>query len=229
MADTTISFILPVDGAITQYFGENGAVYSKWGYAGHNGVDFGVQNGTPVKAAADGKVDRISFEDGGYGRYVRLSHKGGYYLTWYAHLKSTLVPVGAIVSQGDVIALSDNTGFSTGPHLHWGLSIPTTPNPGYKTYHDPMKYVGNTSNPPPPGEIPDFSLDINGIQYEVIVDVLNIRSGPSTSYPIVGRLKRSDIVSPAICTTPTEIWVKLADGQWCAALYQGVTHMVRKA
>ena len=46
-----IKLIVPVIGPLTQLFGENPEIYKKWGYAGHNGVDYGIPNGTPVGAA----------------------------------------------------------------------------------------------------------------------------------------------------------------------------------
>ena len=65
-----IKLIAPVNGPITQYFGENPQIYSRWGYAGHNGIDYGIPNGTPIVAAADGTVEKAEFEDGGYGFFV---------------------------------------------------------------------------------------------------------------------------------------------------------------
>ena len=64
-----IKLIVPVIGPITQLFGENPEIYKKWGYAGHNGVDYGIPNGTPVGAAVSGTVAAVSFENGGYGNY----------------------------------------------------------------------------------------------------------------------------------------------------------------
>ena len=66
-----IHLLFPVVGPITPLFGKNPQFYAKWGYAGHNGVDFGIPNGTPVIAAADGKVDKVTFEEGGYGKYIK--------------------------------------------------------------------------------------------------------------------------------------------------------------
>ena len=72
-----IKLMFPVGGPITQYFGENPDIYKKWGYAGHNGVDFGIPNGTPIIAAADGTVEKVGFEDGGYGNFVKIAHTDG--------------------------------------------------------------------------------------------------------------------------------------------------------
>jgi murein DD-endopeptidase MepM/ murein hydrolase activator NlpD len=111
-------FALPLDGRlrVTTPFGERGP-YWKVGY--HPGIDFGVKTGTPVKAIADGVVIE-AHEAGynkGYGGYVKIDHGNGRH-SLYAHLSRVDVEVGAQVSAGDKIALSGNTGVSTGPHLH---------------------------------------------------------------------------------------------------------------
>lgn len=85
----------------------------------HSGIDVGVPIGTPVEAAADGKVVYVGTR-GGYGRYVQIKHGSGY-ATAYAHLNSYAsgLKAGDFVKQGSVIAYSGNTGRSTGPHLHF--------------------------------------------------------------------------------------------------------------
>jgi murein DD-endopeptidase MepM/ murein hydrolase activator NlpD len=119
---SNISLIFPVQGSITQYFGENPGFYAQWGYPGHNGVDFGIPDGTPVVAAAAGTVEKVGFENGGYGNYVKLNH--GAFQTYYAHLQGAAVGAGQKVQQGTVVGFSNNTGASTGPHLHFGLKVP---------------------------------------------------------------------------------------------------------
>jgi len=85
----------------------------------HSGVDYAAPIGTPVGAAADGKIVYIGTK-GGYGKYVQIKHEQGY-ATAYAHLNSynKNLKVGSFVKQGDIIAYSGNTGRSTGPHLHF--------------------------------------------------------------------------------------------------------------
>lgn len=84
---------------------------------GTNAVDIGTPIGTKVFAAADGKVLATSCGRG-YGVCLIINHADGSQ-TLYAHLSKILVSTGATVSQGDTIALSGNTGHSTGPHLHY--------------------------------------------------------------------------------------------------------------
>lgn len=83
----------------------------------HYGVDFGCPVGTPVRAVSDGVVAAAGAH-GGHGKYVELDHDGPY-STSYSHLSRILVKRGAHVRQGDTIAMSGNTGLSTGPHLHY--------------------------------------------------------------------------------------------------------------
>lgn len=109
----------PVGGLVTQ----------PWSYR-HGGMDFGVPEGTPVRAANAGTVitstDLKGNGNGGYrsyGRYVVLDHGG--ISTLYAHLSSRSARVGQRVGSGSVIGLSGNTGNSTGPHLHFETRGPS--------------------------------------------------------------------------------------------------------
>jgi murein DD-endopeptidase MepM/ murein hydrolase activator NlpD len=107
----------PVDGArITSSFGMR--MHPLLGYTRmHQGIDFGVPSGTPVFAAGDGVVEEARWA-GGYGRWMKLRHNGGWE-TAYGHLSGWAVRPGAHVHQGQVIAYSGSTGESTGPHLHY--------------------------------------------------------------------------------------------------------------
>ncbi|WP_075182008.1 murein DD-endopeptidase MepM [Pantoea sp. 1.19] len=89
--------------------------------APHKGVDFALPLGTPVLAVGDGEVV-IAKRSGAAGNYVAIRH-GRQYMTRYMHLKKLLVKPGQKVKRGDRIALSGNTGRSTGPHLHYEIWI----------------------------------------------------------------------------------------------------------
>lgn len=111
-------FIRPLWGRITSRFGPR--IHPIFGTPDfHTGVDFAVPEGTPVHAAASGVVS-FAGERGGYGLLVVVEHRGGF-STYYGHLSKILVEVGQYVEQGQVIALSGNTGLSTGPHLHFEI------------------------------------------------------------------------------------------------------------
>ncbi|MGC6386941.1 murein DD-endopeptidase MepM [Ewingella sp. S1.OA.A_B6] len=89
--------------------------------APHRGVDFAVPVGTPVLAVGDGEVI-VAKHDGAAGNYVAIRH-GRQYMTRYMHLRKILVKPGQTIKRGDRIALSGNTGRSTGPHLHFEMWI----------------------------------------------------------------------------------------------------------
>ncbi len=91
----------------------------------HAGVDIACPHGSQVMAARDGRVVFAGYE-GGYGRLVVVEHEHGY-RSYYGHLSRTLVKPGARVKRGDVIALSGNTGRTTGPHLHFEARRGGTP------------------------------------------------------------------------------------------------------
>ncbi|MEU6103145.1 M23 family metallopeptidase [Streptomyces flaveolus] len=106
-------FALPVEQhGLSAYYGQAGI---NW-MSAHTGIDFPVTYGTKVMAATDGTV-RTQFNVA-YGNMLILTAKDGTE-TWYCHLSSYQVPYGAKVKAGDPIALSGDTGNSTGPHLHF--------------------------------------------------------------------------------------------------------------
>ncbi|MBR4843894.1 MAG: M23 family metallopeptidase [Alistipes sp.] len=83
----------------------------------HEGMDFSCDIGTPVYATADGIIKKARWEKG-YGYLVTIDHGYGYE-TRYAHLKSFKVRAGQKVVRGEIIALSGNSGQSSGPHVHY--------------------------------------------------------------------------------------------------------------
>jgi murein DD-endopeptidase MepM/ murein hydrolase activator NlpD len=98
----------------------------------HAGIDFGAAVGSQVRAAADGVVESAG-EARGYGQRVVLKHGG--YETTYNHLSEIRVAPGESVKQGEVVALSGNSGLSTGPHLHFEYRINGVP-------VDPLPHLG---------------------------------------------------------------------------------------
>lgn len=85
----------------------------------HIGLDLAAPIGTEVYASADGVVDWAnSGHNGGYGKLVKISHSFGF-MTYYAHLDKLAVSKGQFIKKGQLIAYSGNTGYSTGPHLHY--------------------------------------------------------------------------------------------------------------
>lgn len=116
---------------ITQRFGEHAVDYTQIGLQnGHNGYDYRASTGTEILAMHDGTVT-FTGEDGGGGLTLVIrtdemfEYNGGesFFKTIYCHLKkdSFKVKPGDKVKAGQVVALANNTGFSTGPHLHIGL------------------------------------------------------------------------------------------------------------
>ncbi len=101
---------------------ERGVITSYWGDGrNHGGIDIGVVQGTSVVAVKGGVVVAEGYRSD-YGYFVTIDHGNGV-KTKYAHNKSNTVSVGQTVSAGQVIALSGNTGRSTGPHLHFEVII----------------------------------------------------------------------------------------------------------
>lgn len=99
----------------------------------HQGWDIGGEFGSPIVAVLAGKVIAVSYNSSA-GNYVKVEHTPGF-VTVYCHCSKTLVKTGDYVKQGQDIALCGSTGCSTGPHLHFAVSV-------NGTYVDPNPYIG---------------------------------------------------------------------------------------
>lgn len=122
------SYIKPIyGGRLTSPFGYRKRP-TKGASSYHKGIDWGTPVGTPVYASCGGTVVKAGWGSG-YGNVVYINHPDGKQ-TRYGHLSRVLVSAGQSVSQGQKIALSGNTGVSTGPHVHFEvLSGGTAINP----------------------------------------------------------------------------------------------------
>ncbi len=108
----------------TQGYGANPDYYKQFGLAGHEGIDFGMPEGTPVISAHDGVVVRDldnPVEGKNYGIYCVVWDTVQKCATYYCHLSSNVVSVGQKVVKGQLLGYSGNTGNTTGPHLHFNL------------------------------------------------------------------------------------------------------------
>lgn len=116
--------LLPTKGWITSYYGPRISPTSKR-LRMHEGIDIGARSGTPILAAADGRVT-FAGKKPGFGNFVQIDH--GYGIeTFYAHAKGLFAKKGQVVTRGTLIASIGNTGASTGPHLHYEIRVNGTP------------------------------------------------------------------------------------------------------
>ncbi|MGA5710352.1 M23 family metallopeptidase [Streptomyces cellulosae] len=136
---STASWVSPVKSyKLSASFAANGGM---WAHK-HSGQDYAVPTGTPVVAAHGGTVVKAGGNGAGdgpaYGNAIVIKHGNKTY-SQYAHLSSVNVKVGQVVKTGQKIALSGNTGNSSGPHLHF--EIRTTPN--YGSAVNPVSFLRN--------------------------------------------------------------------------------------
>jgi murein DD-endopeptidase MepM/ murein hydrolase activator NlpD len=117
-------FVQPVEGRLSTGYGQiryvNGTETGR-----HSGIDLAIAQGTPVKAANNGRVvlvDNLVVT----GKTIIVDH-GLNLFTSYSHLSTTSVDVGDEVQKGQVIGEVGSTGFSTGPHLHFAATVGSTP------------------------------------------------------------------------------------------------------
>ncbi|MDD4774546.1 MAG: peptidoglycan DD-metalloendopeptidase family protein [Eubacteriales bacterium] len=100
----------------------------------HFGIDIQVDRGTEIYASNGGTVSYV-YQTNSYGIMVIIDHDGGIQ-TCYAHLSEALVEIGDHINQGQVIALSGNTGVSTAPHLHFEVRAETLPQDPFDYLHE---------------------------------------------------------------------------------------------
>ena len=125
-------FINPMaEGIVTSSFGQRkGPISGKTEF--HNGIDIGASEGTEVVAVGNGRIIEVG-KSPSYGNFVKYETTGNM-VVMYAHLKKVTAEEGDFVHQGEKVAESGNTGYSTGPHLHYTIF-----KDGKET--DPMKYI----------------------------------------------------------------------------------------
>ena len=128
----------------------------------HKGVDFAAPTGTPVHAAGDGKVASAGWQNG-YGNAVVLQH-GATYSTVYAHLSrfATGIKPGARVAQGDVIGYVGQTGWATGPHLHYEFRV-------NNEQRNPMTIALPTAQPLPAAALGDYRERVSVLSAQLVL------------------------------------------------------------
>ena len=121
-----VAFGWPVSGRLTSRFGRRGR-------SRHEGVDLSAPRGTPIRAAAAGRVIYSGSGLSDYGKTVIVKHVGRY-STVYAHNRRNLVRKGQFVEAGQVLAEVGSTGNASGPHLHFEVRLDDRP-------LDPLRYL----------------------------------------------------------------------------------------
>jgi murein DD-endopeptidase MepM/ murein hydrolase activator NlpD len=133
---TEIPSVWPIKGGIghiSMFFGQNENPFTGQYYI-HKGIDISTyRQGDAIMAAADGQVVTVDYDATGFGNYIIIKHKHGFY-TRYGHMQQFRVTTGQRVQQGETIGYIGNTGLSTGPHLHYEVHIGSD-------VVDPFKYL----------------------------------------------------------------------------------------
>lgn len=131
LGDIKFTWPCPSSSRVTSEFGDRESP-TEGASSNHKGIDIGAPTGTNIVAAAAGTV-AVSTYSASAGNYIMLSHGGGVY-TVYMHASKLLVAEGQTVKKGQIIARVGSTGYSTGPHLHFGIRV-------NGTYVNPRQYV----------------------------------------------------------------------------------------
>ena len=113
MGAGTGRYMRPTSGPVTSEYG------MRWGKL-HDGIDIGAPEGTPIQATDSGRVISAGWNNGGFGYWTLIDHGSGM-ISGYAHQSRVAVGNGQAVGKGQVIGYVGNTGYSTGPHLHFQM------------------------------------------------------------------------------------------------------------
>jgi hypothetical protein len=238
-----MKFLFPVPPAsiVTQTFAEHVAAARAHNWTNYNGgIDWAVFTGTPIKAAQNGKVTATRHDATGYGTHVRIQHDNGY-LTIYGHLASFSVNTGDTVQAGQVIGLSDNTGNSTGPHLHFELrhnNVPIDPMPLLVTALEPVFPTEPTSpiepieppeplepSQPPEPEAPEPETFPKLPKVRISAVALNVRMGPGVENPLVGLVPQGTEVEVFDkIEQGDDVWLHIGYQQYIAKRFAGDTY-----
>lgn len=196
---------------VTQFWGARPDYYKQFGLPGHEGVDLRAPNGSKVFNVADGVVHSIHRDASthNYGIHVRVDHKDGYQ-TIYAHLASVAsgLAAGQRVQAGIILGLADNTGNSSGSHLHLGLKRFGVP--PYKdkysdawphNFHDPTPFLKRlcsscfNGDPPPPPPSGDIKLGLHASADPALAsgEIAMMQQARVEAIKILSNLKREDV------------------------------------
>jgi hypothetical protein len=148
---------------ITQEIGSNPQVYAQFGLKGHNGIDLRIYDKNGIKtlegelyAPHDGKIIEATMDSDGYGWYYKIENDiEGSIL---GHNKTLFFKVGDYVKEGQHIGTTDNTGFSTGSHLHWLY---------YRHPRDKSNGYGGAINPRPYIKVAEAGQPVNEMNEEI--------------------------------------------------------------
>lgn len=164
---------------VSQKFGENRLpMYKEAGLLGHNGIDIPCPNGTEIRFELTdcyGKVYQKHIDDaGGLGLDIITDDKDGIFKHRYWHLKDYCVEVGDIVESGTLIGHADNTGRSTGSHLHWGLKPQRIDENGnYRNKEPNNGYKGGVDFKYKDIFVKDYIANLEG-QISIIKKIINL-------------------------------------------------------
>lgn len=126
-------FTWPIHGVVTLEFGESDLPYQPF----HTGIDIANKYGTPITPFAKGKVIYAGEISWGFGKHIVIDN-GNNVTSIYAHLSEIDVSVGEMVSPGDIIGKEGDTGWTTGPHLHFQINV-------YGIPVNPRTFLGNNN------------------------------------------------------------------------------------
>lgn len=183
---------------ITQKFGENPSWYLPYGYPGHNGLDLFGKSTKFITPVWWGTVISKAYDTTGYGYHLIIDHEG-LFNCYYGHASALHVKSGDRVTPHTIIMTEDNTGNSTGSHLHLGTRYKQQTGV-YKGFFDPLPAlisgIPDDSVPPsvsPPEENGDFEVfPATGIAFAT--PYLNIRLLPTSKSLDIGNIMPNERV-----------------------------------
>lgn len=220
---------VPIGCIVTQTFAEHVHRARVNGWTNYNGgIDWAVASGTSLVAAQAGTVYVARRDATGYGNHVRIEHADGYQ-TIYGHMMDFAVQPGDRVQAGQVIGRSDNTGNSTGPHLHFELrlnGVAIDPAPLLVTTFKTESPESPPVVEPEPGPEPQAFPQLPRARVTALVG-LNIRQAAGVIHPLVGYLPHGASVEVIRSVRDGgDIWLQIGNRQFIGMRHAGETYAV---
>ena len=175
-------------------FGEAPAWYTKVTGYPHNGIDFAMVIGVPILACDDGVISYADNVPDSNGLGININHDWG--MSQYWHLSKLIAKMGATVKRGDLIGLSGDTGWATGPHLHFAIKVKEISNEFMRGWTDPAQYFGDPNYPLPPVEPAETTHVV--VSGDTLWGLAVKYYGDGTRWPEIYKANRGKIFDPRL-------------------------------